>query len=213
MARKRHGLEDIQRRDIRVFMKQPRKRQADIVLCIDVSGSMGFRHKLTYARLAAASLARNAIDQGDRVGIIDFDDLSKTLLPLGSSKNDLMTCISQVHAGGNTNIGDGIETAARLLLEHTGQNEKHIVLITDGLPSAVSRKALDELEDSEDTDLTEEYAILETRRALSRGIRTSVVHIVDSEGAGDEFIQSMAGAGMGKVTRIESPDDLVQFMS
>lgn len=208
IARRKRRPSEIQRRDLRVFIRQPRKLQSDIVLCIDTSGSMGYRHKLTYARLAAARLAKTAVERGDRVGIMDFDDLGKTLLPLGKNKNELIACIAGVSAGGNTNIGDGIETASGMLLRHPGQNEKHIVLITDGQPSALSKQALDQLDGGPGQDLTEEYAIVETRRAALKGIKTSVIHIIDDNEAGRDFVKAVARAGNGEVTKVRNPADL-----
>jgi len=208
IAKQKRKPNEIQRSDLRVFMRQPRKLQSDVVLCIDTSGSMGFQHKLTYARLAAGSLIRTLLKRGDKIGIIAFDDLGRIVLPVTTDKNDLMKCISGIHAGGNTNIGDGILCAAQLLLKPRSQNQKYIILITDGLPSAISQDAYNQLSSIGGKDLTEEYAILETRKASTRGLKTSVLHITQADEAGKDFVKAVADAGNGEVTRVRFIEDL-----
>ncbi|GAI51180.1 unnamed protein product, partial [marine sediment metagenome] len=101
IARQKKVLSDVRSSDFRVFMKQRRKLQSDIVLCLDTSGSMGFQHKLTYARLAASGLAKAAIKNGDRVGVVAFDNFSKITIPLNEENNNAITsCISKLYARG-----------------------------------------------------------------------------------------------------------------
>ncbi len=212
IARQKKKLPDIARRDFRVFTKERYRLQSDIVLCVDTSGSMGFRHKLIYARLAAAGLVRAAVESGDRVGIIAFDDLGRTIMPLSDWKEELVNYIAQINAGGNTNIGDGIQCATQLLLGQPSRNQKYIVLITDSQPSAISQKVFDRLKPTEKRDVTEEYAIFETKKAASRGIKVSVIHVTDGKEAGEEFSQKVANAGRGQVVRVHSLEDLRALM-
>jgi Mg-chelatase subunit ChlD len=213
IARQKKDLGDVRRSDLRVFVKRHPKLQSDIMLCLDTSGSMGYRHKLTYARLAAAGLARAAVENKDRVGIVTFDDLGRAIMPLRDWKNGLLDYLAQINAGGNTNIGDGIRRAAQLLLQRPSRNEKYIVLITDGQPSAISQEAFDQIrptpeDNAAEKDLSEEQAILETRRAASRGVKISVIHIANDKEAGEGFVKDIAKAGKGQMTRVSCLEDL-----
>ncbi len=213
VVKQKKDLGDIRRSDLRVFMRQHPKLQSDIVLCVDTSGSMGYRHKLTYARLAAAGLARALVENGDRVGIVAFDDLGKAIMPLSDRRKELFNYLAQINAGGNTNIGDGIKCAVQLLLYRPGRNQKYIVLVTDGQPSAISQKAFDQFKptqegDLKERDLSEEQAILETKRAASSGVKVSVIHITNGKEAGEGFVKNIANAGRGQVTRVSCLEDL-----
>jgi len=208
IARQKKKLSDVSRREFRVYMKQGRRLQSDIVLCVDTSGSMGFRQKLTYARVAAASLVRTAIENRDRVGIVAFDDSGKTIMPLSDGREALLDYVARINAGGNTNIGDGIKCAAQLLLKQPSRNQKYIVLITDGQPTAISERAFGQLGPTKESDVTEEYAILEARRASSRGVKVSVVHITSDKEAGEKFVKNITSAGKGQVVKVSCLDDL-----
>ncbi len=213
IARQKKVLSDVRSSDFRVFMKQHRKLQSDIVLCLDTSGSMGFQHKLMYARLAASGLAKAAIKNGDRVGVVAFDNFSKITIPLDEENNDAITsCISKLYARGNTNIGDGIKSASQLLLQGNNQNQKYILLITDGQPTAISQGTFEKLKALEEKDLTEESAILETRRAAARGIKVSVLHVADKDEVSGDFAKNVARAGRGEVRRVSSVEDLATIM-
>ena len=213
IARQKKVLSDVRSSDFRVFMKQRRKLQSDIVLCLDTSGSMGFQHKLMYARLAASGLAKASIKNGDRVGVVAFDNFSKITIPLSEENNDAITsCISKLYARGNTNIGDGIKSASQLLLKGNNQNQKYILLITDGQPTAISQGTFEKLKALEEKDLTEESAILETKRAAARGIKISVLHVADEHETSGDFAKNIARAGRGKVRRVSSVEDLATIM-
>ncbi len=212
IVRQRKKLSDIARRDFRVFMKEHHRLQADIALCVDTSGSMSYQHKLLYARLAAAGLARAALGNGDRVGIVTFDNSGRTIMPLTDKNREISNYIVTLSAGGNTNIGDGIKCAAKLLLHEPSQNQKFIVLITDGKPTAISQKALEQLKPTKEKDLTEEYAILETGKASSRGVKTSVIHITDGKEASGGLLKNIARVGGGRVREISALEDLQAIM-
>ena len=194
-------------------MKERRKLQSDIVLCLDTSGSMGFRHKLMYARLAAAGLAKAAMENGDRVGMVSFNNFSQSTIPLTDKDKDIINNnIVRLRARGNTNIGDGIRCSSQLLSEDHSHNYKHIVLITDGQPTAISQGAFEQLKALKEKDLTEETVIREVKKASARGIKVSVIHIASKDEASSEFVKNIARVGKGKIRRMGSPEDLKAIM-
>ena len=213
IARQKKDLSSVRKGDFKVFIKQRRKLQSDIVLCLDISGSMGSQYKLMYARLAAAGLAKAAIENGDRVGMIAFNNFGQTTMPLTDKDADsLMNCIAKVFARGNTNIGDGIKCSSELLFQSHSNNQKYIVLITDGQPTAISERTFNQLKELKEKDLSEESAILETRKASARGVKVSVIHIASKHEGSEQFIKNIARIGKGKVRRVSSSEDLETIM-
>ncbi len=212
IARRRRKTSEINRHDLRIFLKEHREPKSDILLCVDSSGSMGFHRKLIMARLTAAAIARNALSNGDRVGIVTFDDLGRSVISPTDREGVVMKYITGITSGGNTNIGDGLKCAETALKQARSRNRKVIMLITDGEPTAISQKALDKLEKSEKKDMTGEYAVLEARNAAISGIETSVVHITDEKAIGKNLVESIAKAGHGEVKRVARPDDLRGIM-
>ena len=125
IARQKRSLKEIRHSDLKVFLKQPRKPQSDIVICMDTSGSMGFHQKLMYARLVAAGLVQAAIREKNRVGIVAFNDSGQISIPLtATDKETLLNCIAGLNARGNTNIGEGIKTSRNMLFKDTGKQPK-----------------------------------------------------------------------------------------
>jgi len=213
VVKQKKCLNEIRNSDFRVFMKQPHKPQSDIILCLDTSGSMGFHQKLMFARLAAAGLVQAGLQEGNRIGIVAFNDHGQVTVPLtATDKTSLLNCIASLSARGNTNIGDGIKSSSELLFQSYNQSQKHIILISDGQPTAVSEGAFTRLKEIKEKDLTEESALLETRLAAARGIQLSVIHIAAQGEASDKFIKDIARAGKGKIKRVSGPEDLREML-
>lgn len=108
----------------------------DIVLCMDVSGSM-LAQDFTPNRLEASKqVAANFVDNRptDRIGLVIFAGESFTSSPLTTDKNILKNQIfnaqSSLLADG-TAIGDGITTSVERLRNSTTKT-KIIILLTDG---------------------------------------------------------------------------------
>jgi Mg-chelatase subunit ChlD len=213
ISKQRKNLEHVKKGDFRVYLKERRKLQSDIVLCMDTSGSMGFQHKLMYARLAAAGLAKAAIDGGDRVGVVAFNNYGSSTSPMtDKDKEETINYIVKLSARGNTNIGDGIKCAVDMLTGSNSRNQKYIILVTDGEPTAISQNVYDQLKKMKEKDLTEESALLEAKKAVGKGIKISVIHIASEGEPSDVFIRNVARLGGGKVRRISSPNDLKAVM-
>ena len=212
IARRKRKISEINRHDLRIFLKEYREPKSDILLCVDSSGSMGFHRKLILARLTAAAIARDALRNGNRIGVVTFDDLGKAEVPPTNNEDTVMRYITGITSGGNTNIGDGLKCAGTILKRERSRNRKVIMLITDGEPTAITQKAIRKLEKSDKKDMTGEYAVIEARNAAIAGIETSVIHITDEKAAGKNLVESIARAGHGEIKRVTRPDDLRTIM-
>jgi Mg-chelatase subunit ChlD len=209
LAKQKRSLAEIRNHDLRVYLKQARRPQSDIAICIDTSGSMGFHHELIYARLVSAGLVQAAIRNRDRVGLVAFNDYGQISLPLTEKFSEpLIDCIAGLSIRGNTNIGDGLKCAADILFRDRSENAKYIILVTDGQPTALSERVFSRLKSLKDRDLTEESALLEARQAAARGAVISVVHIAGPGQDTTAFIRNIARIGRGTVRRLSSAEDL-----
>ncbi|HEX2683478.1 MAG TPA: VWA domain-containing protein [Ferruginibacter sp.] len=108
----------------------------DIVLCMDVSGSM-LAQDLTPNRLdAAKQVAADFVDSRptDRIGLVIFSGESFTLTPITTDKNVLKQQIFSVRSGmleDGTAIGSGLATSVDRLRSSTSKS-KVVILLTDG---------------------------------------------------------------------------------
>ncbi|MCC5876244.1 MAG: VWA domain-containing protein [Candidatus Sumerlaeia bacterium] len=112
-------------------------RGIDIVMCIDVSGSMQASdfhpNRMEAAKKAAAEFVRSR--ERDRVAVTLFAPDTAVLAPFTLDMNALSTLIESIYIGiispNGTAIGDGIAASLRLL-EDSDAESKVIVLLTDG---------------------------------------------------------------------------------
>lgn len=154
----------------------------DIILCMDVSGSMSSRDilpsRLEVAKEVAAEFIRSR--PVDRIGIVIFSGEAFTQVPLTTDKNTLLTQIasleSRKYLADGTVIGEGLATAVDRLNESSAKS-KLIILLTDGK------------EDPPETRLIDPLTALEIAKA--KGIRVYTIGmgavpstIVEIEGGG-----------------------------
>lgn len=108
----------------------------DIVLCLDVSGSM-LAQDFTPNRLdAAKDVAANFVDSRptDRIGLVIFSGESFTQCPVTTDKNILKSQIYNVKSGileDGTAIGSGLATSVDRLRSSKSKS-KVVILLTDG---------------------------------------------------------------------------------
>lgn len=122
----------------------------DIVLCMDVSGSMGSRDIPPSRMEAAKQVAEEFVRSRpvDRIGLVIFSGESFTQCPVTSDRNTLITQIqsleSRKHLRDGTVIGEGLATAADRLARIKGKS-KVIILLTDGKEDPPETRLIDPL--------------------------------------------------------------------
>ena len=138
----------------------------DIVLCMDVSGSMGSRDILPSRMEVAKEVAVNFVMSRpvDRIGLVVFSGESFTQCPITTDRNTLIhqiqTLESRRFLKDGTVIGEGLATAVDRLSKSTAPS-KVIILITDGK------------EDPPDTRLIDPLTALEIAKA--HGVRVHTI--------------------------------------
>lgn len=157
----------------------------DIVLCMDVSGSMGSRDippsRMEVAKEVAEEFVRSR--PVDRIGLVIFSGESFTQCPITTDRNALIEQIqnleSRKHLADGTVIGEGLATAADRLTKSPGKS-KVIILITDGK------------EDPPETRLIDPLTALEI--AKSKGVKVYTIGM----GAGPSTVEENTGKQKGK---------------
>ena len=108
----------------------------DIVLCLDVSGSMLARDFTPDRLQASVNVARNFVSnrKGDRIGLVIFSGQSLTLCPLTSDLKVVVQQLNTIEYGAladGTAIGSGLASAVDRLRSGDAKS-KVVILLTDG---------------------------------------------------------------------------------
>lgn len=108
----------------------------DIVLCIDVSGSMTAQDFTPNRMEAAKKVAQDFIDKRltDRIAIVIFSGESFTQCPLTTDRMVLKSAVENIHNGlleDGTAIGDGLSTSVDRLRSSKSKS-RIVILLTDG---------------------------------------------------------------------------------
>ena len=122
----------------------------DIVLCMDVSGSMGSRDILPSRMEVAKEVAEQFVRSRpvDRIGLVIFSGESFTQCPVTTDRNTLIRQIQTLESRrflkDGTVIGEGLATAVGRLTESKASS-KVIILLTDGKEDAPDTRLIDPL--------------------------------------------------------------------
>lgn len=130
--------------------KQTEGEGIDIVLCMDVSGSMGSRDilpsRIEVAKEVAVEFVRSR--PVDRIGLVIFSGESFTQCPITTDKNTLITQIESLESRryliDGTVIGEGLATAVDRLSQSNAKS-KVIILLTDGKEDPPETRLIDPL--------------------------------------------------------------------
>jgi Ca-activated chloride channel family protein len=113
---------------------------ADVMLVLDVSGSMAATDLQPTRLGAATNAARQFIDglpDGTRVGVVSFSQGASVVAPLSSDRTRADTALQRLVPNGGTAIGDGLNAALNQLTQSpdNAQGEQDpglVILLSDG---------------------------------------------------------------------------------
>lgn len=125
--------------DLRVATREG--REANLILfCVDASGSMAARRRMTAVKTAILSLLLDAYRRRDRVGLVTFRRAgAEVALPPTGSIDIAATRLDELPAGGRTPLAEGLEEAARVILRERVRDPRTrplLVVVTDGRANA-----------------------------------------------------------------------------
>ncbi|HEY2592398.1 MAG TPA: VWA domain-containing protein, partial [Chloroflexota bacterium] len=113
---------------------------ADVMLVIDVSGSMAATDLQPTRLGAATNAAKQFIDglpDGSRVGVVSFSQGANVVAPLSSDKTRAETALQRLTPNGGTAIGDGLNAALNQLAQSPADSQGNhetgvVILLSDG---------------------------------------------------------------------------------
>lgn len=189
----RRGYGSFDNRDLQVYERQSRGRTY-IVYALDASGSMKGK-KIESCKKAGIALAYNAINERDKVGLIVFGSEVKEVVEPTNDFTRLLKEIVRIRASKETDIVSTLQKAIELF--PSGNITKHVILITDALPTKGEQPEKSTLE--------------EASIARSKGITISLIGICLDE-KGKKFAEKVVEIGGGKlyaVRNLENVDKVV----
>jgi len=189
-VRNRHPR--VEREDIQVVRRDVRTR-IDVVLCLDLSGTMEQMEKLWYAKEGAIALALAASRYGDRTGLVTFSNMASVVSDLTSNTYAFTEKVLDLdlHENAFTNLGYGLFKARSLFMRHSKrQGKQHIILVSDGDATAPQPSPA-------------RFAVLEAARAIRQGVTISCI-CINEENADPDLLYKIARIGRGRFTLIEN---------
>ena len=135
------GRVDLRGADLRVAVREG--REANLVLfCVDASGSMAARKRMTQVKTAILSLLLDAYRRRDKVGLVTFRGTGAAVaLPPTHSVDIAAARLDELPAGGRTPLAEGLLEAARVLTRERLRDPRLrplLVVVTDGRATAGS---------------------------------------------------------------------------
>ncbi len=185
----RRGHSKIEREDIMSFERKD-KSSCCVVYALDASGSMKGK-KLEKCKKAGIALAYAAIKEKNDVGLIVFKENVKKNVEPTQKFLLILKEITSVRAANETNIASTMQKASEMM--KSKKAAKHLVLITDALPTAGKEP--------------EKETLSAAAEANSAGITISVVGIaLDKKGEG--VGKKIAEIGKGRLYIAKSIDEI-----
>jgi magnesium chelatase subunit D len=129
----------VARTDLRHAVREGREGNL-VLFCVDASGSMAARKRMSAVTGAVAALLRDAYQRRDRVGVVTFRGSSATVaLPPTTSVHAAHARLHDLRTGGRTPLADGLRTARALLRTERTRDPRRrglLVVLTDGRATA-----------------------------------------------------------------------------
>jgi len=191
------------------------RNDAAVILVIDVSGSMAATDVQPTRLDAAKSAANSLIDQlpsNARIGLVSFNSYATVEQALTDDKTSVKDAVHNLHAGGGTAIGDGLEVATRQLADAARKASRSatpttkIVLLTDGS----SNRGVDPLEAA-----TQAKALNILVDTIGVGSKDSVVSVQGQTigGVDEQALSDIAAATGGKYYYAQAASQLSSIYS
>lgn len=202
-------IADLRKEDVQVMegdlpgriksFKGPASQAANVILVMDVSGSMAQQNRIGGARQAARAALESLKLDRDRLGLIAFDDRYEFRLPFGpltaESRDECERQIDRLRPRSGTAIGPPVLAALRKFADAKPDGLKMILVMTDGDDNNRDRfaRAREQIGDLSDQLGVQVHSI-------------SVGHEVSDDGADD--LKELASKGKGRYEHAPSPEQL-----
>ncbi len=185
----RRGHTHLQPSDLKVFERQS-KGKCCIVYGLDASGSMK-GNKIDACKRAGIALAYKAIQEKDKVGLITFGTDIKTTIEPTLDFAYLLRHIVSIRASKQTDLSAALKKSIELFPSE--DITKHLILITDAMPTVGTNPEHDTLE--------------QVSSLKNHGITISMIGINLDE-KGRRFAQKIVELGEGKLYAINNTENV-----
>lgn len=186
--RKKHT--NLEKEDLQI-MKREGKGHIELIYGLDSSGSMK-GNKINLCKKAGIALAFKAIEENDKVGLIVFGSEIENVVRPTTDFMMIMKEIAKIRAKKETNIVATIKKSIDIF-PSSNESTKHLILITDGLPTTGKDPEKETLE--------------AVNEAISNNITISVIGINLDE-KGKNLCEKMAQLGNGKLYIVKDLENL-----
>jgi VWFA-related protein len=115
-----------------------RQVPASVMLILDMGGEMRTAKNIRTTQAAAAGLIRSLSDE-DRVAVIQYSDRAQVLSEWETKDEAIEAVAKKLAFGRRSAFVEALKTAAKMLDSREAQN-RHLVLITDGLESLAKKE-------------------------------------------------------------------------
>ena len=162
----------------------------NLALVLDRSGSMQ-GPKLEVTKESARFLVRRLTPR-DRMALVTFDDAVEVRSPMAPVDVDaLLLAISDVHAGGSTNLSGGWLKGVEEVARADGEGPRKVLLLSDGQANV---------------GVVDHDVLATMTRNAREAHRVTTTTIGFGEGFDEDLLSAMADAGTGSAHFIEDPD-------
>jgi Ca-activated chloride channel family protein len=189
------------------------RESSNVMLVIDVSGSMQATDVQPSRLDAARSAARTLIDQlpgSARVGLVSFNERAALLSPLTQDRQAVGAALENLRPGGSTAIGSGLELALQQLPTRTASTSRQapsmIVLLTDGSSNA----GIDPLVAAQEAKTA---GIPVDTIGIGQRSQGTTIRGQPVDGVDEQVLQSIASTTGGKYYYAEAAGQLQQIYS
>ncbi|MEV6417903.1 magnesium chelatase subunit D family protein [Kribbella sp. NPDC051718] len=125
--------------DVRLAVREGREGNL-VLFCVDASGSMGTKKRMTEVKTAIVSLLLDAYQRRDTVGLVTFAGAEATVaLPPTGSVETAVRRLESLPTGGRTPLAEGLLKASdvlRIAAIRDPRRRPLLVLVTDGRATA-----------------------------------------------------------------------------
>ncbi len=178
-ARRQHAAIEIS--DLESFERASKGRNT-IIYALDASGSMKGK-KLEQCKKAGIALAYKAIEENDQVGVVVFGKQIRAELKPTTDFHQLLLEIAKIRALEQTDIAATVQKAAEMFAAERADSKRHLVLISDIVPTAGKEPEKSTLE--------------AVSRIAAEGVTVSVIGISPEE-EGKRLAEKIAEIGKGR---------------
>lgn len=182
----RHRHTEVQRKDIQILQKEKRVR-VDVILCIDVSGTMAQLEKYWLSKRIAMQLGVTYLNHGDQVGVVAFSNDAIRISKLTNNRHHLAKNILDLEISLNsfTNLGAGLDLAGRTLSYGGGKSGgRQVIVISDGEVTAPRENP-------------EQFVIKQALSLRRQGILITAV-CLNEQNANPQVMRKVAKVGGGR---------------